>query len=174
MELIIVIAVIAILVALLLPALGIASFHAKQAKATISMAGIQSAITSSITMYGRLPNTGTSAIIVNSGTLFVNFVLGIDKNLNPRGVPMLDIPTKELFGPSGSQIWIDPFGRNAAGAYLPYAVFLDTNDDGGVDSNDASSPVVPGGRVQRKAFTYSAGKNRQYDNGSGDDIVTGN
>ena len=111
-ELLITIAIIAILAAMLFPAISHVRNSAKETKAKAEMQAIETAIKSYEATYGILPNNSSYANLM--GTL-TN--VSPPTGTNDRGIRFLDVQN------GTTSVWVDPWGNQ-------YNVFLDSDYDG--------------------------------------------
>ena len=155
-----VIAIIALLMGLLIPAVSSMREKAKVAKAKTEINAIKIAIKSFETTYGVLPlKDSSNNDMINTTTGLVTEydklmewltqsdcgygASGVDTSGNPRKVKFLD-PL-----PNGGS-YKDPWGN-------PYVIYLDT------DYND--KVTIDGDALNGNIFIYSYGKNKNNDNG---------
>ncbi len=191
-ELLVVIGVIAILMAMLLPAVSKVRVQAKKAKARAQMKALEIAIKSYETTYGLLPWGGAADVVwddvkttdeatgESSGsdddeydTLMqiltqVNITgSGTDApdlktSGNTRQIKFLDAPEK-----FESKSFVDPWGnRFVVCLDLTYSGVINFNGD--ADEDD----VATGGDLARTVAIYSFGPDKTDNDGSGDDITS--
>lgn len=156
-ELLAVIAIIAILVSLLLPAVITGKKKALATKARADVTSIASAIAQFEATYGYLPYTGSSSPTTDQSygnyDTFIEILTAqetVTDPLNSRGIPFLSIDSTD-----GASL-VDPWGQN-------YNMMLDYNYDGEV--------TVGGDTITGKTAVWSCGPDRNDDNGGGDDIT---
>lgn len=149
MELLVAIAIIAILAGILLPALNQAMKRAAQAEARTQMHDIMTAVRAFYGEYGYWPcsfsdqNAGAGWNYVfaqksppsgKTQDIVMNALRGIDKGLNPKGISFLDIPesAREGIDKGGQEYeadegyYLDPWGN-------PYLVLMDIDNNGRLD-----------------------------------------
>lgn len=143
-ELLVVIGIIALLAAILLPAINTVMKKYEIAQAQSDMANIITAINNYRNEYNRMPvpyawlsaTTGQHTDFTFMGMGFttgteqyylMNILRGIDKANNPRGIVFLEIPESAIGTDSSGNrgYYVDPWGA-------PYAVVMDLDFDGRV------------------------------------------
>jgi prepilin-type N-terminal cleavage/methylation domain-containing protein len=182
-ELLTVIAIIAVLMGLLFPAVTGAQQAAKKAQAKNDLVNITNAIKMFYTEYGRYPEVGAAGIdtLITSASgnaELMNILRGIPSNnpKNPRGIVFLDAPIAKRVGnrdlggvvdrPGGHDIgtFVDPWGH-------PYQIAYDNNYDNNITNryNDAGASTLRSG-----AIAWSIGKdgNKQDNVKASDDVIS--
>lgn len=170
-ELLTVIAIIAVLMGLLFPALGAVKEQARKTQAKNDLTQIVTAVNAFYTEYGRYPadaNTGADADDYFAGDDSNNNVLfdvlrvpsqtnGNALKYNPRLVPFLSVPVvKDTSAPKsgigGNGRYYDPWGA-------PYRVRMDTNYNNNLQNpysrNAGFDPINSG------AIAWSTGKDKE-------------
>ena len=179
-ELLTVIAIIAVLAGMLIPVLGTIKEKAKKTKARAQMNAITIAIKSYESTYGVLPWDGAAEVIWDGGagenddydTLMeiLTCVDGPDAGTvatgNARGIRFLDAPNDFT-----TNSMIDPWGtRFGLGMDLDYTNVIDLNEDS--DEDDVAS----GGDVASTVIAWSFGPLKDNNKGSNtkpaDDIAS--
>ncbi len=183
-ELLTVIAIIAVLMGLLFPAVTGAQQAAKKAQAKNDLVNITNAIKMFYTEYGRYPDVGSagSDTVVTSASVnaeLMNILRGIPSNnpKNPRGIVFLDAPSAKRAGNrdlggvvdrSGGQhpigTFVDPWGH-------PYQIAFDYSYDNNITNQytDAGASTLRSG-----AIAWSLGKdgNKQTALKASDDVIS--
>jgi prepilin-type N-terminal cleavage/methylation domain-containing protein len=180
-ELLTVIAIIAVLMGLLFPAVGAVKDAARKTEAKNQLVQIVNAVKAFYAEYGRYPvkegSTGDSEYAADNDTLF-NVLRGYafegyQLGLNPRKIPFIEVPVaKDLNAPRSGQsggVYYDPWGS-------PFRVLMDGDYDNKVKnpySEGAGYPDIEAGVV-----AWSLGKDKQGGSGnkkdktSSDDVLS--
>lgn len=158
-ELLVVIGIIALLAAILLPAMNAAFRKAEVSQAQAEVKGIETALRSFYTDYSRFPvdaGSGDASGEV-AGTLLAA-LRGLDNNLNPKKNLYLEVKTESLLNGR----FTDPWSSDAQPRVYQYAVDRDFNNE----------IVVPShGTLQgRTVAVWSYGPDGQA--GTGDDVTS--
>jgi prepilin-type N-terminal cleavage/methylation domain-containing protein len=139
-EMLIVIAIIAVLIALLMPVIGKMSKRAKETRAKAEMQSIITAVKSYESTYGLLPcpTPSPAADTVLPGDAAYDTMMNVLTNVpaasNARSIRFLDVP--EGYAANG---YVDPWGNK-------YNIYVDTNYDGQIAN------VGPAGNVTNPAY----------------------
>ncbi len=166
-ELLVVISIIALLVALLLPAIGAVRRQAKNVQAKSLANAIVIAIKQYETTYGLLPVASGDVTSASNEKLTGSYenliallskidypgVSGSADTGNPRGTRFLDVPPKY-----DSDGYLDPWGNK-------FVIGVDANYDHKVKG------LVPTD-LNGTVFIYSFGQDGKDDQGSKDDVIT--
>ena len=162
-ELLTVIAIIAVLMGLLLPTIFGVKNKAKEAKAKTEIKSLQTALAQYESTYGYLPWGGTGDIYLTSSDY--DRVIRVLQNRNPsdptttpgnaRGIRFLDIVTEQ-----GPGVYLDPWGHR-------YLVVLDLGYDGVVTNNSTNGPCED---VYDSVAIWSRGRDESDDHGGDDDL----
>lgn len=159
-EMLTVIAIIAILAGLLVPALGKARQKAKEAKALTEIKSIEGACLAYYTEYGKWPHTWGGASDTSYGGLggyawnrdLMDVLRSIDSgsgggnpgfSANPRRIVFLEVPAKSL---DADRNFLDPWGKQ-------YEITLDTGYDNICNNLKGDYPDVP----NRTVVVWSSG-----------------
>lgn len=185
-ELLTVIAIIALLAGLLFPAIKSAMLKAEVTKAQVQLSNLQTAMKSYYTEYGRWPVMDTTVGTVNSNytytvdTNFVALLQGANNTAtitgggsfpppaftpvntsflqgNPRQIRFLEFKSTEVDPLRG---YLDPWKQ-------PYYCRFDVSYVNNISDPFASGPsaiISPDRKVQASFLVWSAGPNAQYDN----------
>ena len=148
-ELLIAIAIIAILSAMLMPVVSHLTTTAKKTKAKAEMQSIITAIKSYESTYGILPFSGAETVMDRSDDddydNMMDTLTNVPAGSNSRSIRFLDVP--DGYTTNG---YLDPWGNK-------YFIYLDTDYDGEIAN------VGPAGNITNPAygtvFIYSTGKN---------------
>lgn len=174
-ELLTVIAIIAILMGILFPTIGSAIESAKKAQAKNDTIQIVTAIKGYYTEYGRYPLlpavlTDGKYTANNQDQLFnvLRVITGLNGEqlaLNPRKIVFLEVPAAKKEGRAGVQVtgsnagkWFDPWGN-------PYQVWIDHDYDNKVD-NPYTVPTAGNNPLDTGVIAFSIGKDGQGGSGS--------
>jgi prepilin-type N-terminal cleavage/methylation domain-containing protein len=147
-EMLVVIAIIAILASLLLPAMNMAYKKARISRAQTEMAGIAAAIKSFYAEYGIMPTPcsnghadhtfmgkwGIYNLNPKPNSLIFDLLRGVNLTNNPKRIVFLDVPAASMQGTStlpshketytaADGCYLDPWGN-------PYLIVMDTEFDG--------------------------------------------
>lgn len=180
-EMLVVIAIIAILAGLLFPAIRGAITKGKVAQANADVRAIEAAIRQYYTEYGKLPVTDADQGVSDkfygpsSGTDKMRDIIdvlranatGVNANnvLNPRRIVFYEPPSRKgAVGDSNDRSIYDPWGE-------PYRIKLDNNYDGQIEYYSSSC----GGDQRTVAVVISFGPNKNQDNpctSGSDEIVS--
>jgi prepilin-type N-terminal cleavage/methylation domain-containing protein len=152
-ELLVVIGIIAILAAILLPAMSAAFRKADQGRAQHEIASLVAAIKSYHSEYGKWPcpnngvadqtfhAAGAAVDAIDSQALVIRILRGIDTTNNPSKIVFLDVPDDSSKGIDKDNyeytkemgFYLDPWGN-------PYVISMDTD----FDNNCNVSSIGPG------------------------------
>ena len=153
-ELLTVIAIIAILVGLLLPAIGAAKQKAKITQAKSQIKALQIAIKQYESTYGSLPYAGTDDTEIGS-TAYATLIRTLScqgtptTDFNPRQIVFLEVQTASVYN--------DPWGNR-------FYVYIDTNYDGKIEL--AKSGILNSSNdIYASVAIYSWGPNLRDDHG---------
>lgn len=127
-ELMVVIAIIAILASITIPVIGRALESARRAQARTEIASIQTAIRAYFNEYGRYPfGSGQPDVTYLEGNAeLIEVLRDPNHERNPRGIIFIEVPDRSLDESLG---FIDPWEN-------PYRIAIDTNFDNSVDTQD--------------------------------------
>jgi prepilin-type N-terminal cleavage/methylation domain-containing protein len=167
-ELLTVIAIIAVLMGLLFPALNIAKEGARKAQASTDVRSIVSAIKGFQTEYGRYPqpSTNTSDTIIspakpNANNSIMNILrcTGTGSEVNTRQIvyiePRMAKGNTNVGGIGTDGVFFDPWG-------MAYGIAMDTNYDGGIKTSDGLQYTsITTGTLSYGAVAWSFGKDAQ-------------
>jgi len=137
-ELLTVVAIIAILVGLLFPAILIAIKNAEKAQAKEDEKHIEIAVRNFFTEYGRLPSAtvGPDTPTGTDNSSIINELIASNATLNPKRITFLELPNRKNARINGS--FCDPWGQ-------PYSITLDTDYNNVVSNFNGICLVVSGG-----------------------------
>lgn len=152
-ELLTVIAIIAVLMGLLFPAIGSAKDSARRAQAKNDCVQIVTAVKAYYTEYGKYPTDSTSDVrlIGNDNSSILQPLVSGSGTLNPRQIVFLEVPDKsEQTAPKSgmkNNIWYDPWGK-------AYRIAVDSDYDNKVTNpySGASTNINTG------VIAWSVGK----------------
>jgi prepilin-type N-terminal cleavage/methylation domain-containing protein len=161
-ELLVVMAIIAVLAGLLLPALAGVRDKAHATRARAEMKALQTAISMYESDYGYLPMPPPSPaadILLSDAqyTALIQTLQNVAPCGNARGKRYLDVSTKQ-----GPGVFNDPWGQ-------PYKVFLDLDYDGDIEAN-LDATYGPYEKVYGRVAVFSLGKDAVSNKGDKGDI----
>ena len=149
-ELLVVIGIIALLAAILLPAMNAAFTKAEKSQAQVEVRSIAAAIQAYNNEYGKMPalannQHGVSDITyeTDKSQQVIEILQAVNTNLNPRKIAFLDAPQ------GSSTNFVDPWSEGGDGQYV---IVLDNNYDNQVSYKTKSTRGV--------TIVYSAGPKR--------------
>ncbi|MEA2012294.1 MAG: type II secretion system protein [Verrucomicrobiota bacterium] len=155
-ELLVVIAIIAVIMGMLLPALGGAKEKAKKTKARAQISALEIAIKQYESTYGYLPCGGTEGVISESiydDTIEDLSCTGGTRTYNPRKIIMLEVEEASTYE--------DPWGNK-------FQMAMDTDYDGSIDDaavyGDGAS-----GDVTKTIAIWSKGPDEEHSSTDSDD-----
>jgi len=162
-ELIVIIAIIALLVALLFPAIPYCPAPGPEVKARACLSAIAIAIKQYENTYGLLPfgeeKTEKDTVVNSQYEVLMELLSCVDSpdkgdnvTKNVRGIMFLVVPSN--FEEEG---YLDPWGQQIK-------VFIDTNYDGKI--------ILDGKEIKGNVLIYSYGKNKIDNKGKDDDICS--
>lgn len=164
-ELLVVIGIIALLAALLLPAINGVRQQANRVRAKTRANNIVMAIKQYETTYGVLPvHAASNDKTINTGSEYDDLIAILAYANGPHGdrtkgnfrkTPFLGVP--KSYDEKG---YVDPWGNN-------YFILMDANYD-----NEITDPFNSANKLHGKVFVYSYGRNGKSDSGGGDDICS--
>lgn len=148
-ELLTVIAIIAVLMGLLFPAIGSAKESARRAQAKNDCIQIVTAVKAYYTEYGKYPITSGAGSYTTSNSDVINELRNVNSTINPRQIVFLEVPEAKVSGAearggvSTSGNWVDPWGST-------YRIAIDGDYDNQVS--------ISGSTVYTGAAAWSLGK----------------
>lgn len=137
-ELMVVIAIIAILASITIPVIGRAMESARRANARTDLQSIETAVRAYYNEYGRFPHDsgGPDRVYEDDNYELLNALRARDSSsgnpnheANPRRIIFLEVPERSLSSTGDDARYIDPWGT-------PYRIAVDTNFDGDVDTGE--------------------------------------
>ncbi len=174
-ELLTVIAIIAVLMGILFPTIGAAIESAKKTQAKNDELQIVNAVKAYYTEYGKYPTASTSDTeVADTGPLLSELRIpsGFTPTMNPRKIVFLEVPDAKNYGQANKEKsgisklsgkWLDPWGN-------PYKVMLDADYDNKLAnpySQNAGNPgTPPNGGLSTGVIAWSLGRDGK--GGTGD------
>jgi prepilin-type N-terminal cleavage/methylation domain-containing protein len=169
-ELLVVVAIIAILAGVIMPTFYYAKKLARRNKAQATVKHLEIAFNSYLDNYKVWPADiadDTTYEIKDSGppVKLFSMLRGSDPNSNPQGIAFynFEIPTNSAMAQDNAayDVWSDP---DAASTWKAYRVMFDKNYDNKITIN--------GQEVYRSVVVYGIGEDRTDNSGEGDDVAS--